>query len=101
MSSILFIAFIVEKIVEILSEILPILNTVQKEKVNVKSLIALLVSLVICIGANIDILYLTSVQLNVPYAGNIISALLMSSSSEVLHDIIDWIKANKTIAKSS
>lgn len=98
-ASILVLAFIVERLVEIITNIFPQLNKIKVEKVNVKMLLTLIISLVVCIGANIDILQLIEVDVNMPYLGNVFSAILMSGGSEILHDIIDWIKANKDKAK--
>jgi hypothetical protein len=98
-ASILVLAFIVERLVEIITNIFPQLNKIKVEKVNVKMLLTLIISLVVCIGANIDILQLIEVDVSMPYLGNVFSAILMSGGSEILHDIIDWIKANKDKAK--
>lgn len=63
----------------------------QKGKINVDRVGALLIGLLLAIGAKIDLLQLAGVGLVIPYLGMALTGLLISRGSNFAHDLINKI----------
>jgi len=95
----LFLSFVIERFVEVVTKLLPVLKNVQLKEVNVQMLIALLASGVLAFGAQLDFFKMFNVEFQWPYVGEALSALFMAAGSNVVHDIVVWLSATKNKAK--
>jgi len=91
----LFLAFVIERLVEVLVKLLPFLQEITIKQVNVEMLLSLLAALVLSFGANLDFFKLFSIDFQWPYVGCVLSAFFMAAGSNVVHDITEWVKASK------
>ena len=95
----LFFAFLVERLVEWLTKLVPWLDTVQVKQVNLQMVLAVLFSMVLAFGAKLDFFVMMGIEFYWPYAGIILTAIIMSGGSNFVHDIVGWVEAKKDTAK--
>lgn len=67
----------------------------QNGKVSIDRVGSLVVSILICIGTDIDILKILNIQENIPYLGIIMTAILISRGSNFMHDLLFKIEGEK------
>lgn len=91
----LFLAFIVERVTELITKMIPILERLKIKYVNIEMTLAFLISLLIAFGANLDFFRMFDIAFTLPYVGIVLSAVFMSGGSNVVHDIIKWIEKSK------
>jgi len=82
----LFIIIIIALITESVWETLKM--TWQQGKLCIDRIGALIVSLVICIGTQLDILRLLEIKTTIPFLGVILTAILISRGSNFIHDLL-------------
>ena len=97
----LFMAFVVEKLVEVVLRIFPFFDHKKIVLVDVALILALTFSLVIAFGANLDFFVMFEIQFQWPYVGPVISALLMMGGSSLVHDVLEWVQSSKETAKAN
>lgn len=87
---IFIVAFIVEAVWQAIKPLWPArLRMLEKERgVPVDAIGCLLISVLLCFGANVDLLNLVGVPMSIPYVGIILTALLIHRGSNFLHDVI-------------
>jgi hypothetical protein len=95
-----FLAFAVERLVELVLKMLPFIDKSKISQVDIGMALALLLSSVLAFGANLDFFKMFEIEFSWPYVGPAISALFMTGGSQLVHDITEWVKANKDFAKS-
>ena len=95
----LLLAFVIERLVEVIVKLMPFLKQLNIQEVNIEMFLALAASLVIAFGTELDFFKIFTIEFQYPYVGNVLSALFMSAGSNVVHDIIEWIRATKESAK--
>ena len=69
--------------------------TWQNGKISIDRLGSLMVSILICIGTDVDILKVLEINENMPYLGVIMTAILMSRGSNFMHDLLFKIEGEK------
>ena len=89
----LFLIIVISLLTESVWETLKM--TWQNGKLSIDRIGALIISILICIGTNVDLLYLLDIQSNVPYLGVILTAILMSRGSNFIHDLLFKIEGQK------
>jgi len=67
----------------------------QAGKVNADRIGAALLGVFLCIAAGVDFFALVSIPLSVPYAGMVLSGLLISRGANFIHDFLGSIERHK------
>ena len=88
--AIFLLAIIVEGIVEWLKTIF------KSGKFNLKTFIALLVGIVVCVGTKIDLFFILGVPIFWPYVGSALTGILISRGSNYIHDFVSKIATKST-----
>lgn len=96
----LFMAFVVERLVEVVLRVFPMFDHKKIGMVNIAMVLTLVFSLVIAFGASLDFFEMFGITFQWPYVGPVVSALLMMGGSSLVHDVIQWVQANKETAKA-
>lgn len=65
----------------------------QKDKyVTVDNVGSIIISVIVCVATNLDILKLLEIDSSIPYLGVILSGILISRGSNFIHDILNKLK---------
>lgn len=96
----LFLAFVIEKLVEVVLGAIPFFDHKKILLIDVAKVLALIFGLVFAWGASLDFFALFEIPFAWPYVGYAISALIMMGGSSLVHDITEWIAAKKSEAKT-
>lgn len=70
-----------------------------KNKINIKIVISILISLILCISYNIDLLSLLGMSTFVPLIGEIVTAVIISSGASSVHNILSEFENLRTAKK--
>ena len=70
-----------------------------KNKINIKIVISILISLILCISYNIDLLSLLGMTTFVPLIGEIVTAVIISSGASSVHNILSEFEDLRTAKK--
>lgn len=70
-----------------------------KNKINIKIVISILISLILCISYNIDLLSLLGMTTFVPLIGEIVTAVIISSGASSVHNILSEFENLRTAKK--
>ncbi len=97
----LFLAFVVERLVEVVLKLFPWFDKKRIIYVDVAMILALAFSLVIAFGANLDFFQMFGIEFAWPYVGPVVAAILMMGGSNLVHDIIKWVEASKDVTKQT
>ena len=89
----LFLIIIISLLAESVWETLKM--TWQDGKVSIDRIGALIISILICVGTNVDILKLLNIKENIPYLGIVMTAILISRGSNFIHDLLFKIEGEK------
>ncbi len=95
----IFLAFAVERLVELAINIAPALDKKRVFGIQVQTLLAMVVSLGLAYGAGLDFFAMFGIGFKWRLAGPAISGLFMGGGSNLVHDIVEWVNAKKTMAK--
>jgi len=90
-----FLAFAVERFVEIIVSIIPDLHKKRLLGVEMPLLLALVLSLTIAIGTSLDFFQVFSIEFRWPLVGYVLTALVMTGGSNLIHDLVSWVRAGK------
>lgn len=93
----IFLAYVVERMVEATVTIFPGLDKRTLFKSPLNLLIALFYSVVIAFGAKLDFFVMFGLAFAWTWVGPLVAALLMAGGSKVAHGILKWYFANKGI----
>ena len=96
----LFLAFVIEKLVEVVFGVIPFFDHKKILLIDVAKILALIFGLIFAWGANLDFFALFDISFAWPYVGFVVSALIMMGGSSLVHDITEWIAAKKSEAKT-
>ncbi len=91
----LFLSVVIERGIEILSKLFPVIDTINIKEFNIKMAIALLIGGVFAYGGQLDFFSMVSINFNIPYVGYAISALFLAAGSNYISDIIDVLNRSK------
>ncbi|NLW16200.1 MAG: hypothetical protein GX033_00810 [Firmicutes bacterium] len=94
-----FMAFTVERIVELVLILIPRLDKKQVLGVDVPVLLSFVLSLILAFGARLDFFEIVNVEFAWSEVGTVLSAVFMVGGATVLHDILGWINASKINAR--
>lgn len=92
-----FLAVVVEVIIQILSDLFPILDDISVNKFNAKKLLALILGTIFAFGAQLDFFMMVNIEFNWPHVGMIISAIFIMAGSNYIHDIIGALTHKKHV----
>lgn len=53
---------------------------------------AIIIGILVCLGAGVDLFSLAEIPLRVPYLGEILTGIIASRGSNVMHDIIKYLQ---------
>lgn len=87
--SILIVAILVESIVEAIKKVK------RRGKVNFNTIISIVIGVLICVSANLDIFHLLEIEMAIPLVGSVMTGLLVSRSSNATHDLINKLTSAK------
>ena len=94
-----FLAFAVERLVELVMNILPTLDRKKVLGVQVPTLLALVLSMVLAYGAGLDFFRIFGISFKWCLVGPAMTGLFMTGGSNLVHDIVEWVNAKKIMAK--
>lgn len=88
-------AFVVEAVWQALKPLWPgKLKVLEKERaIPVDAMGCLVLALLVCFGAGVDLLVLIGVPMAIPYLGTVFTALLIYRGSNFLHDFIESVNS--------
>ena len=85
---VVIVSIIVQFAVDVIKKTIKIQKGYYKKILNIKMIVALIISLLICITSNIDLLLLLGITINVPFVGNIITGIICSGGASSIHNLI-------------
>lgn len=91
----LFLAFTVERIVELLLLLVPKLDKKQFLGVDLPVCLSLIFSLILAFGARLDFFEIFGVSFRWPEVGTVLTAIFMVGGSSAIHDVLGWLNASK------
>ncbi|MGI6642575.1 MAG: hypothetical protein ACOX3V_00930 [Bacillota bacterium] len=94
-----FLSFAVERIVEVVLKVLPSIDKRKLLGVEVSIILSFVFSLITAIGASINFFEVFEIHFRWPFVGYVFSALVMTGGSNLLHDIVEWGRAGKELAR--
>lgn len=94
-------AFVVEAVWQALKPLWPTgLKALEKERgIPVDAIGCLVIALLLCFGAGVDLLELVGVPMAIPYIGIVLTALLIYRGSNFLHDFLEGINGIRNNTK--
>ncbi len=101
LTSWLFLSFVVERLTELAIKLVPALSSLDIKKLNIEMTISLIWSLIISFGATLDFFSMFNIAFKWPAVGMILTAILMSGGSNVVHDVVGWVQSKKDAAKAN
>jgi hypothetical protein len=90
-----FLSVVVERMLEVVSKLFPILDDVNLQKFNIKLLLALIFGVLFAFGANLDFFSMVSINFAYPYVGQAVSAFFIMAGSNYIHDLISAVNRTK------
>lgn len=90
-----FLAFAVERFVEIIVNVVPGIHRRRLLGVEVPVLLAFVLSLTIAMGTALDFFQVFNIEFRWPCEGYVLTALVMAGGSNLIHDIVSWVRAGK------
>lgn len=69
----------------------------QEGKVSVDKVGALITSLIVCVGARLDLFSLLGINIYIPFLGTVLTGILASRGSNFIHDLIEKITNVKEV----
>jgi hypothetical protein len=90
-----FLAFAVERFVEIIVKLIPSIHKKRLLGIEVPVLLAFLFSLIIAMGTALDFFQVFNIEFLWPCVGFVLTALVMTGGSNLIHDLVAWVKAGK------
>lgn len=95
----IFLAFAVERLVELVMNIVPSMDKKRVLGIQIPILLAMVLSLGLAYGAGLDFFNMFGICFKWPMVGPAISGLFMGGGSNLVHDIVEWVNAKKTLAR--
>ena len=84
----LFLSVIVERIVEVLVKLVPVIGEIRIKQFDIKMLIAFVFGAVFVFGADLDFFRMVNIEFTLPYVGYIVSSIFVMAGSGYISDII-------------
>ncbi len=89
------ISVVVERLVEVISKMFPILNHLKLKLLEAKLVLALVIGLLLSFGASLDFFSMFGIEFKILYVGEIISAIFIAAGSNYVHDLISYISVKR------
>ena len=87
LTQLVLVAFFVESLIQTIKPIY------DKEKGwNFDAILALIVGIIVCLLTDTDIFKLVGLAINIPLVGTILTGIMASRGSNVVHDIFKWLR---------
>ena len=93
--SVVIIAIVIQTVVENLKKLIKFPSGYYKKILNLKVLLTMIVSLIICVSSQIELLSLLGVELVVPYLDSVITGIVCSSGATTIHEIVKKINESR------
>ena len=93
--SVVIIAIVIQTVVENLKKLIKFPSGYYKKILNLKVLLTMIVSLIICVSSQIELLSLLGVELVVPYLDGVITGIICSSGATTIHEMIKKINESR------
>jgi len=90
-----FLSVVVERILEVIARLFPILDDVNIKQFNIKMLISLGFGALFAFGGNLDFFQMVNISFEIPYVGQAISALFIMAGSNYIHDLISAVNRTR------
>ncbi len=84
----LFLSVIVERIVEVLVKLIPVIDNVKIKQFDIKMLIAFIFGAIFVFGADLDFFRMVNIEFTLPYVGYVVSSVFVMAGSGYISDII-------------
>jgi hypothetical protein len=84
----LFLSVIVERIVEVLVKLVPVIGEIRIKQFDIKMLIAFVFGAVFVFGADLDFFRMVNIEFTLPYVGYVVSSIFVMAGSGYISDII-------------
>ena len=93
--SVVIIAIVIQTVVENLKKLIKFPSGYYKKILNLKVLVTMIVSLIICISSRIELLSLLGVELVVPYLDSVITGIICSGGATTIHEMVKKINESR------
>ena len=93
--SVVIIAIVIQTVVENLKKLIKFPSGYYKKILNLKVLLTMIVSLIICVSSQIELLSLLGVELVVPYLDSVITGIICSGGATTIHEIVKKINESR------
>jgi hypothetical protein len=90
-----FLSVVVERILEVIARLFPILDEINIKQFNIKMLIALAFGSLFAFGGQLDFFQMVNISFDIPYVGQAISALFIMAGSNYIHDLISAVNRTR------
>ncbi len=90
-----FLSVVVERMLEVIGRLFPVLDNVNIKEVNIKMIISFTFGCLFAFGGNLDFFHMVNIQFNIPYVGEFISAVFIMAGSNYIHDLISAVNRTK------
>lgn len=94
-----FLAFAVERLVELVMNVVPMLDKKRVFGIQIPTLLAMALSLFLAYGSGLDFFAMFGISFQWRPVGPAITGLFMGGGSNLVHDIVEWVNAKKTMAR--
>ncbi len=91
----LFLSVVIERGIEILGKLFPVIDDINVKEFNIKMAIALVFGGIFAYGGQLDFFSMVSINFAIPYVGYAISALFLAAGSNYISDIIQVLNREK------
>ena len=93
--AVVIVSIVIQTVVENLKKLIKIPSGYYKKLINLKVLITMIVSLVICVSSKIELLSLLGVNIVVPYLDSVITGIVCSGGATTIHEMVKKINDTK------
>ena len=93
--SVVIIAIVIQTVVENLKKLIKFPSGYYKKILNLKVLLTIIVSLIICVSSQIELLSLLGVELVVPYLDSVITGIICSGGATTIHEMVKKINESR------
>ena len=93
--SVVIIAIVIQTVVENLKKLIKFPSGYYKKILNLKVLVTIIVSLIICVSSQIELLSLLGVELVVPYLDSVITGIICSGGATTIHEMVKKINESR------
>ena len=93
--SVVIIAIVIQTVVENLKKLIKFPSGYYKKILNLKVLLTMIVSLIICVSSQIELLSLLGIELVVPYLDSVITGIICSGGATTIHEMVKKINESR------